>query len=116
MTIRNPFRRIAMGVLFLATLCNVFLMAKKVKAVAGSPAHQQVNADVSPARVTESPLACNVKALEATQRQRVQALVKQLRASQQGVKELSNGYAIRLPQAASIIQDAAEYISLEHLC
>ena len=64
----------------------------------------------------ESPLACDDKALTATQLKRVVELVKGLRASKQEVAELADGYAIRLPRDASTIQQVAEYMGIIRIC
>ncbi len=64
----------------------------------------------------ESPLACNMNVLTAAQRQEIHTLLHQFNASRQGVKELPNGYAVRLPAQGTLIQDAARYIMLERLC
>jgi hypothetical protein len=66
--------------------------------------------------VKESPLACNMNALTAAQRQEIHTLLQQFGANRQGVKELPNGYAVRLPAQGTMIQDAARYITLERLC
>jgi hypothetical protein len=65
---------------------------------------------------TQSPLACNAMALEARQKQRIRALLEELRAETQEVRELPNGYAFRLPAQASVISSAAEYVDLERRC
>ena len=114
MTIRNQYQFIALGLLALVTLCGLFLTTRKIEA-AELP-QQSGSATANAGRAMEPPLACNMKALDATQRQRVLALVKQLHASQQGVKELPDGYAIQLPAEAARIQESAEYIALERLC
>ena len=64
----------------------------------------------------ESPLACNMAALSDEQRQRILVLVKQIRAAGQELRELPDGYALRLPAESSTVRDVAEYITLERLC
>lgn len=64
----------------------------------------------------EPPFACNLKALNAEQRQRYDLLSKQLKSKTQEVKELPNGYAFRLPSETATIKDAAEWITYERLC
>jgi|SRR5215831_17596038 len=66
--------------------------------------------------IRHSPLACNAAALNPAQRQRVVALVSRFRAVQLEIREMSSGYAIRLPSEASVLHDAAEYITLERQC
>jgi hypothetical protein len=64
----------------------------------------------------EPPFACNMKALNAEQRQRYDVLARQLQTTMQEIKELPNGYAFRLPSVPSAVQDAAEWITYERLC
>jgi hypothetical protein len=64
----------------------------------------------------ESPLACNVLALDAAERRQVQVLLSRLRASIQEVKELLNGYSFKVSGDAAIIPDVAEYVGIERLC
>jgi hypothetical protein len=64
----------------------------------------------------ESPLACNANALSAAQRSRLRALLTEFRGAAQGIKELPNGYAVRLSKEGSLIRDVAEFITLERLC
>jgi len=63
-----------------------------------------------------SPLVCNINALDAKQRRRINELVNMLKAKIQEVKELSDGYALRLPADSELIGQAAEYTNLERLC
>jgi len=68
-------------------------------------------------RVTnESPIACNMAALSDEQRKRILVLLKQIRAAGQEMRELPDGYALRLPAESAMIRDVAEYITLERLC
>jgi hypothetical protein len=64
----------------------------------------------------EPPFACNMKAMNAEQRQRYDLLTKQLQVTKQEIKELPNGYAFRLPSETSTVKDAAEWITYERLC
>ena len=64
----------------------------------------------------EPPFACNMKAMNAGQRQRYDVLVKQLQNTIQEIKELPDGYAFRLPSETSTVKDAAEWITYERLC
>ena len=76
-----------------------------------SETNMQTNAEDN-----EPPFACNMKAMTAEQRQRYNALTKQLQIAKQEVKELPNGYAFRLPSEDSSVKDAAEWITYERLC
>jgi hypothetical protein len=63
----------------------------------------------------ESPLICNLGALDHAQREHYQATMNQLFGSVEAIEELPGGYAFRLlPEATTILQ-AAEFITLEQL-
>src|SRR5262245_16685778 len=64
----------------------------------------------------ESPIACNLKALDSEQRRRHQSLTTQLRAAAQESRELPDGYSFRLPSDEATIQWIAEWITLERRC
>ncbi len=64
----------------------------------------------------ETPIACDLTAIDAAQRERHQIKARELFAATQEVKELPDGYALRLPAEPAFILKAAEYISLERLC
>jgi hypothetical protein len=66
--------------------------------------------------IRQSPLSCNITALSPRQRLRIRALLDEFHSGRQEVRELSNGYSVRLPAEGSTIRDAAEFISLERLC
>lgn len=65
---------------------------------------------------TVVPLACDPGAIHPERRERWVAVVKDLYRSVQEVKELSDGYALRLPTQDDILALAAEEISYERLC
>ena len=64
----------------------------------------------------ETPFMCKLGALDRAQRERHQALGKQLHADIQEVKELPDGYAFRLPAESATILSVAEWITFERLC
>ena len=64
----------------------------------------------------ESPIVCNLNALDKEQRGRHQSLTEQLRAAAQETRELPDGYSFRLPSDEATIQRAAEWITLERRC
>jgi hypothetical protein len=66
--------------------------------------------------VSESPIACNLNALDKEQRRRHQSLTAQLRAAVQETRELPGGYSFRLPSDEETIQRMAEWITLERRC
>ena len=64
----------------------------------------------------ETPLACNLGAFSPEQRQRHQAICSQLFAARQAVRELPDGYALRLPADDQTLLLAATFITLERIC
>ena len=64
----------------------------------------------------ESPIACDLTAMDAEQRERHRTLSGQFQASVQEIRELADGYAFRLPADASMVLMAAEFITLDRLC
>src|SRR5262245_6929569 len=54
--------------------------------------------------MSESPIACNLTALSKEQRKQHQMLTKELRDLVQGIRELPDGYSLRLSADESIIQ------------
>jgi len=64
----------------------------------------------------ESPIACVMAALDAEQRRRRAELEAQLKTSIEEVRELADGYAVRLPSDARIIVEVAEFVTYERLC
>jgi len=90
--------------------------------VNGAAVAQQVSGEQKKAQSSktdmgnETPFMCRLGALDRAQRERYEALGKQLRASIEEVKELPNGYAFRLPAASSTILSVAEWVTFERLC
>jgi hypothetical protein len=64
----------------------------------------------------ESPFACDMTALDGTQRQQWEVLLRQFSATKQEVRELSDGYAVRFQPESQAVQDLAESITYERLC
>ena len=64
----------------------------------------------------ESPLICNLGALDQAQRERHQATMSQLFGAVEATEELPDGYAFRLPAESATLLQAAEFIILERLC
>ena len=64
----------------------------------------------------ESPIMCVLGALDAKQLERHKELRQQLREKTQEVRELADGYALRLPAENGMILSVAEFITLERLC
>ena len=65
---------------------------------------------------TESPIACNLNALDKEQRRLHQSLTAQLRAAVQETRELPDGYSFRLPSDEATIQRTPEWITMERRC
>lgn len=64
----------------------------------------------------ESPIACVMSALDDGQRQRRKELETRLGAAIEEVRELPDGYEIRLPSTSQIVRDVAEFITYERRC
>lgn len=67
-------------------------------------------------KAKESPFACDMAALDATQRLRWDALLRKLSEQQQELRELPDGYALRFPAESEMVRDVAEFITYERLC
>jgi hypothetical protein len=105
----------------LVTLCALSLtLSPLYPGQAGgnqSVTNPRSNASTTPNEASnESPLACNILALDAKQRQRIQELLKEFRSKTLEIRELENGYAFRLPAESELARKAAEYIRLERMC
>ncbi len=61
-----------------------------------------------------SPLACDLSALDVTERDRRQILAERLHVAPQDMRDLSDGYAFRYP--ADLCLAVAEFIALERRC
>lgn len=61
-------------------------------------------------------LACNLQAIPQELRSAHQANAERILASVQEVRELSTGYALRLPNEADILQTVLAFLSYERLC
>ena len=64
----------------------------------------------------ESPLICNLGALDRAQRERHQANMSQLFGSVEETEELPDGYAFRWLAESATILKVADFIILERLC
>ena len=64
----------------------------------------------------ESPLICDLTAMDAEQRERYRVVAQHLHGTVQEVRELSDGYALRFSVEPSTVLLAAEFITLERLC
>lgn len=64
----------------------------------------------------ESPLICDLTAMNPEQRERHRMVAQHLRGAAQEVQEISDGYAFRFSAEPSTVLLAAEFITLERLC
>ncbi len=67
------------------------------------------------ARAT-TPIACRLDAFDAEELAQHAALTKAVRGDIQEVRELPNGYALRLPTDSKCFAEAAAWIALERRC
>lgn len=64
----------------------------------------------------ELPIACDMTALDASQRERQHLLLKKFGAALQETESLEDGYAFRFAADTATILDIAEFITIERLC
>lgn len=64
----------------------------------------------------ESPIACDMSAIEPGERARHVASAGELFRAVEEIRELPEGYAFRLPKDSDTLRKAAEFVSLERLC
>ena len=64
----------------------------------------------------ESPFACDMTAIAADQRDAHLATINKLFRAVESIRELPNGYSVRLPNESAILVTAEEFIALERLC
>ena len=65
---------------------------------------------------TDPPIACQLKALDAEQRTRQKELLNVVRDKIQKTVELSNGFALQMPNDHATFLEVAEWVSLERRC
>ena len=65
---------------------------------------------------TESPFACDMSAIAADQRGAHLATIEELFRAVESIRELPNGYGVRLPNESDGLLTAAKFIALERLC
>ena len=65
---------------------------------------------------TAVPIACDLTAIDAVEREQHVLTAKELFAAVVEVKELSDGYAFRLPVEDVMLRSAAEWMANERLC
>ena len=67
-------------------------------------------------RGSESPLACDLTAISATDRPRYNELRRMVAAAVVGTRELADGLAIRIDTERIALSQLAEWISFERKC
>jgi hypothetical protein len=77
---------------------------------------QEKEKKMSKSVTSESPIACNMSALNKERRRRHQFLTEQLHAATQETRELPDGYSFRLPSDEATIQKTTEWVTLERRC
>jgi hypothetical protein len=82
--------------------------------VLAGPAAQDKADQKKPAK--ESPLACNMLALDAEGRKRHRTVSEQMRAAVKKVQPLPDGYAFRFEAEQATILLVSEFIARERLC
>ena len=71
--------------------------SQKPATVVQQQPQREVRVNVENKVTNESPIACNMAALSDDQRKRILVLLKQIRTAGQQVRELPDGYALRMP-------------------
>lgn len=94
----------------LQTAC---LLAFAVMPAAKAPAQVPPGPGVA---VTHSPFYCNLKAFQPEERKRWRQLIEALHAATVTVRELPDGYSLRLDPRRMSFSAAAEWIALERKC
>ena len=61
-------------------------------------------------------IACNPKAIRASDRPRYEALIEKLRAAVRERGSQQDGYAYKLDSGGISLQEVAEWINMERLC
>ena len=74
-----------------------------------------VSATAQTAAAVESPFACNLKAINASERKQHEQRTYKLFTSIEEKNELSDGYAFRLANSVSL-REAAQWVDLESKC
>ena len=65
---------------------------------------------------SDSPIACNFGVFVPEKHERWQELGRNWRSRVQEIRELPDGYALRIPSDAESILAAAEWMTLDRLC
>ena len=63
-----------------------------------------------------SPFACDMSAFDPAERQRHIGAIREVFGAVEEIRELSDGYAFRLPNDAAWVMKAADFLTKERLC
>ena len=69
-----------------------------------------------PCPAGDSPLACNIGAMNATERHQYNALTEKVLAAVEGRTALPDGYALRIDRQRVSIAEIAKWIEFEQRC
>jgi hypothetical protein len=97
-------------------ICFTTVVAGSVVAAAGSKSQQSARGKMKKENAKQSPFTCNVGGMNASERERWQALLTKLNSAKQEVRELSDGYAFKFPSDSGMVKDLAEFITYERAC
>ena len=75
-----------------------------------------MDSDVTEEKPPEIPLACDMTALDATQRERHRTLLQEIHGAIVGTRELETGYILRFSPDSLTILRLAEFVDLERRC
>ena len=64
----------------------------------------------------QSPFACDMTAIAADQRDAHLATINKLFRAVESIRELPNGYSVRLPNESDVLLTAVKFIAFERLC
>jgi hypothetical protein len=62
------------------------------------------------------PIACDLSAMDTSQRERHRAVIERWRQKVQEIVELTDGYAFRFEPDDALFLDLAEFVTLERRC
>ena len=64
----------------------------------------------------QSPFACDMSAIASDRRGAHLATINKLFRAVEGIRELPNGYSVRLPNDSDVLLTAAKFMAVERLC
>ena len=104
------------GILFLAVAAGVGLgWAARTASTLSAGSDRRSDSPMVGAN-PDVPIACNLEALSAQERERHSALLLELSGKVLEMREHPDGYAFRFAAEAGVIAEIAEWIGLERAC